>query len=545
MTGQREPDAPAEQSPSEDTRSSDNVKHAAGLACNTSDMTTRYELWSFYLYYVGNNGLSGFNFGPSQFQNLLYLAGYDPSQPPFSAPCSSGTGCVLPYLGKIRDINSIVLLTNGISFALQAILLLVVGAWADYGQWRPNITIIFTLVAVAVSFAWLGVEGPSQWQAGVVLYILGPVLTQGALTFWTAAFPGLTRHLPEVQELAHEAQQGTKTPDDHAAFESLSRNRISNISFTVSSVGEIFILIVMVGILEGLKAGDSAENNTRAFSVLIAFSGAVWLLCALPWFFLEKRRPGLALPAGSSFLTVGFRQTYIAVRECLRLKHTFLYLIFYFLMGDVLNTTVTVIGTLQNSVVSYSTLQLTLLLVVGIITQALGIYGFWLVQKAYRISTKAMLSFNVFWILVVHFLLLLCPSLENVLTLWGLIGVHTNKFGFKHVWEIWLYQAFYGLMVCPWYAYSQTMISEVSPLPQMFLFFSLFSVVGKTSAFIGPLVSSAIITVSDNNDNMPFAFLFGLGTFSTIFLFFVDVKKSRMECDEFVEAEASRKAFKS
>jgi len=35
-----------------------------------------------------------------------------------------------------------------------------------------------------------------------------------------------------------------------------------------------------------------------------------------------------------------------------------------------------------------------------------------------------------------------------------------------------LYQAFYGLMVCPWYAYSQTMISEVSPLPQMYVLFS-------------------------------------------------------------------------
>lgn len=25
----------------------------------------------------------------------------------------------------------------------------------------------------------------------------------------------------------------------------------------------------------------------------------------------------------------------------------------------------------------------------------------------------------------------------KVLTIWGLIGVHTDKFGFKHVWEIW------------------------------------------------------------------------------------------------------------
>jgi len=40
-----------------------------------------------------------------------------------------------------------------------------------------------------------------------------------------------------------------------------------------------------------------------------------------------------------------------------------------------------------------------------------------------------------------------------------------------------LYQVFYGLMVCPWYAYSQTMISEVSPLPQMSVFSIIFRVV--------------------------------------------------------------------
>ncbi|KAI0684590.1 MFS general substrate transporter [Cytidiella melzeri] len=491
--------------------------------------TSKVELWAFYVYYIGNNGLSGFNFGPSQFQNLLFLAGYDPSQPPFTAPCGSGTDCVLPFAGRLRDINSIVLLTNGISFALQAAVLLLIGAWADYGSWRPNITIFFTLLAVAVSFAWLGVEDPSRWQAGVALYILGLVTYQCALTFWTAAFPGLARDLPEVQDSALEAETGVKSLPEHVHLESMTRNRISNVSFAVSSAGEIIILAVMVGILKGIKSGESTENNTKAFSVLIAFSGGIWLLCALPWFFLEKRRPGLALPPGTSLLTVGFKQTYVAFRECMRLKQTFLYLIFYFLMGDVLNTTVTVIGTLQNSVVAYSTLQLTLLLIVGIVTQGLGIYIFWLVQKKFGISTKSMLSFNVIWIII--------------LTIWGLIGVHTNKFGFKHVWEIWLYQAYYGLMVCPWYAYSQTMISEVSPLPQMFLFFALFSVVGKTSAFIGPFVTSAIITASGNNDSMPFAFLFALGTVSTVFLWLVDVQKSRKECEDFVAAEAERDAF--
>ncbi|KAI9463268.1 MFS general substrate transporter [Lactarius psammicola] len=491
--------------------------------------TSRRELWCFYLYYVGNNGLSSFNFGPSQFQNLLYLAGYDPSHPPFSAPCGRDTECVLPYLGRVRNVNSIVLLTNGISFAIQAVLLLTIGGWADYGTWRPNITIFFTLLAVGVSFAWLGVEDPSQWRTGVALYVLGLISYQGALTFWTAAFPGLARNLPEVQLSAEEAKRGLKLWDDHSHLESLARNRVSNISFAISSAGEIIILAIMVGILKALDADASVENNTRALSVLIAFSGGVWLLCAIPWFIFEKRRPGLALPPETSFVTIGFKQAYVALRECLRLKQTFLYLIFYFLMGDVLNTTITVIGTLQNSIVSYSTLQLTLLLLVGIVTQGLGIYTFWLVQKKFKISTKMMLIFNIFWILV--------------LTAWGLAGLCTNKIGFKHVWEIWLYQVFGGLMVCPWYAYSQTMISEVSPPPQMFLFFALFSVVGKTSAFIGPFVSEAIISASRGNENMPFTFLLGLGLFSTIFLFMVDVKKSRIECEEFVAAEATRNAF--
>ncbi|GJJ08365.1 hypothetical protein Clacol_002579 [Clathrus columnatus] len=234
------------------------------------------------------------SFGPSQFQNLLFLAGYDASQPPFTKQCDANSLCVL--------------VTNGISFAIQAALFLFIGAWADYGRWRPNITIAFTLLAVAVSFAWLGASDPTKWKTGVVL-----------LTFWTAAFPGLARNLPEVEESEKDVQAGTKSQSEHSAFESLQRNRISNVSFTVSSLGEILVLVVMVGILKGLKADQSVVNNTKAFSVLIAFSGGIWLLCALPWFLVEKRRPGLKLPIGVSLLTVGFWQAYVALRECLRL----------------------------------------------------------------------------------------------------------------------------------------------------------------------------------------------------------------------------------
>ena len=84
------------------------------------------------------------------------------------------------------------------------------------------------------------------------------------------------------------------------------------------------------------------------------------------------------------------------------------------------------------------------------------------------------------------------------------------------------------------------MISEVTPRGHEFLFFSLFSIIGKTSSFIGPFVSSAIIDAEpSHNASSPFYFLFGLSLASFLFLFFfVDLKKSRIEQAEFLEQEA-------
>ncbi|CAO3697182.1 unnamed protein product [Umbelopsis ramanniana] len=293
-------------------------------------------------------------------------------------------------------------------------------------------------------------------------------------------------------------------------------------SFVICNAGEVIILAIMVGILKAVNSDAGVEQNTQAFSILIAFSAGCWIVCALPWFLFEKHRPGRPLPVGTNYFTIAYMNVWYALKECLKLKQTFLYLIFYFLMGDTLNTTVTVVGTLQNSIVAYSTLQLTLLLIVGIFASAVGSYVFWLVQKKFEINTKTMLLINVVFILL--------------LDGWGFLGIWLNNFGFKNVWEVWVYQAFYGFFVCPWYSYSQTMISEVVPKGKEFLFFALFSIIGKTSSFIGPFVSSAIIDRS-GNDNMPFAFLLGLGVLSSFLLMMVDVKKSRRECKEYLEKE--------
>ncbi|KAH9995706.1 hypothetical protein BJV77DRAFT_989635 [Russula vinacea] len=93
--------------------------------------TSRRELWCFYLYSI-------VRFGPSQFQNLLHFAGYDLSYPPFTKPCGSGSNCVLPFMGQVRNSPSFFHLPLYIYILLLwvAVMLLMIGAWADYGTWR-------------------------------------------------------------------------------------------------------------------------------------------------------------------------------------------------------------------------------------------------------------------------------------------------------------------------------------------------------------------------------------------------------------------------
>jgi MFS-type transporter involved in bile tolerance (Atg22 family) len=478
--------------------------------------TTRHEIWAYYTYYVGDNGLGLFNFGPTAFQNLMYQA--------------AGDSEVLHFMGRDRTINSIVLLCNGISFAIQIVIFLILGSFADFGTWRPNILIVLSLIAFGIGFGWLGAHTEADWHVGVGLYIVGLIAYQTTITFWTAAFPGLARNTRDLREKAESFAEGRISRAEYDFADMMKRNELSNTAFYVQSVCEIGILAVIVGIMFGLHVNDSEANNNWGLSVLIAFATGVWILCSIPWFILEKRRPGQD-PGRANIVIAGFKQLGYAVTQIWQLRQSLAYLIGYFLLGDSLNTTVTVIGTLQNEIVAYNSLQLTYLLIVGIAAQAVGIGAFWQIQKRYGLSTKTM--FSVVAVCIV------------ILDGWGMVGIWTQAFGFHKAWEVWVYQAFYGLFVCPWYSYSQTMISEVTPRGREFLFFSLFSIVGKTSAFIGPLVSSAIIDDTGNNSS-PFYFLFALSLVSCAFLyFFVDVEKSRVEQEAFLVKAADEASLKS
>lgn len=277
--------------------------------------TGKWELWSYYLYYVGNNGLTLFNFAPTSFQNLLYEAG--------------GNTGVLNFFGRDRTVSSIVLLCNGISFAIQVVLFLLLGSLADYGTWRPWILIFWSIVAYGLGFGWLGVHQYNKWHVAVGLYMVGLIAYQMAITFWTAAFPGLARNTTEMRYMAEKYEAGELDRDEYDFHDMMERNRISNVAFIVQSAGEIIILAILVGVLFSLDVNASTANNDWGLSVLIAYCTAWWVVLATPWFVLEKRRPGQKIPAGLNIITVLPWTLWRAIVQIWELKQTLLYLIGY------------------------------------------------------------------------------------------------------------------------------------------------------------------------------------------------------------------------
>lgn len=160
-------------------------------------------------------------------------------------------------MGHDRTINSIVLLANGISFAIQIVLFLLIGSFADFGSFRPNILIVLTIIALGIGFGWLGVHTADKWLIGTGLYIVGLIAYQLTLTYWTAAFPGLARNTKEIRDKAELARRGLIPQEEFDHADSMKRNELSNTAFYIQSLGELLILAVIVGIMFALDVNKS------------------------------------------------------------------------------------------------------------------------------------------------------------------------------------------------------------------------------------------------------------------------------------------------
>lgn len=68
------------------------------------------------------------------------------------------------------------------------------------------------------------------------------------------------------------------------------------------------LVVIAYSIGVGISAAvgyNSEEKLIRSYNILMGYFGAVTVICTVPFFVVQKHRPGQQLPEGTSWLTVG------------------------------------------------------------------------------------------------------------------------------------------------------------------------------------------------------------------------------------------------
>ena len=107
----------------------------------------------------------------------------------------------------------------------------------------------------------------------------------------------------------------------------MKRNEISNMSNSIGIGGSTIIVAIGIGIFKVMHINSSMQNNSRGLSAFIAYEATVELALALPWFVLEKRRPGLSRPENTNIVQAGLWQVYRTGKDIWKLKQSLIYLI--------------------------------------------------------------------------------------------------------------------------------------------------------------------------------------------------------------------------
>lgn len=103
---------------------------------------------------------------------MLTRDGWDPSiSPPRKGNCGNA-GCVVAWGQGTKAVASVVLISNGICFAVMTVIFVIFGSAADYGSFGRWLLLFLTVICWITQYGMTAFQEPSQWPTAMFLYIV-------------------------------------------------------------------------------------------------------------------------------------------------------------------------------------------------------------------------------------------------------------------------------------------------------------------------------------------------------------------------------------
>jgi len=332
-----------------------------------------------------------------------------------------------------------------LSVGLQVLFLPILGAIADYSHLRKQMMRLFASLG-AVATIGLFLTAGSLWWLGGLLFIVANLAFGAAMVFYNSYLP----------DIASEAR----------------RDSVSSYGWAMGYLGGGLLLVLNLALY---MLRDSLGVPTGlAIRVNLASAGVWWLGWSyFTWARLRARHARRSLPAGATYLSVGFRQLGRTLRELRNFPETMKFLLAYFLYNDGIQTVIAVSATFAAAPVLRGGLEIdqgTLILIILMIQfVAFGGALLWGRLAGWVGAKRSIVISLVIWAAVV-------------------VYAYAGLRGEGRILEFWILGAFIALVMGGSQAISRSLFAQIIPAGKEAEFYSFYEVSERGTSWIGPLL---------------------------------------------------------
>ena len=332
-----------------------------------------------------------------------------------------------------------------ISVGLQVLFLPILGAIADYSHLRKLMMRLFATIG-GVATVLLFFTTASVWWLGGLLFILANLAFGAAMVFYNSYLP----------DIASEDK----------------RDSVSSYGWAMGYLGGGLLLVLNLAFYQFRDA--LGVPTDLAVRINLASAGVWWLGWSLyTWARLRARHARRTLPAGESYVSVGFKQLGKTLRELKHYPETLKFLLAYFLYNDGIQTVIAVAATFAAAPVIRGGIgvdQSTLIMVILMIQfVAFGGALLWGKLAGWVGAKRSILISLVIWAGVV-------------------IYAYGGLQGESRVLQFWILGAFIAVVMGGSQAISRSLFAQMIPNGKEAEFYSFYEISDRGTSWIGPLL---------------------------------------------------------
>ncbi|MFC2065417.1 MFS transporter [Chloroflexota bacterium] len=332
-----------------------------------------------------------------------------------------------------------------ISVFLQVIFLPILGAIADHSHLRKQMMRFFATIGALATIGLFFVTEPLWWLGGV-LFMLANLAFGAAMVFYNSYLP----------DISSEDQ----------------RDKVSSFGWAMGYLGGG--LLLLLNLVFYLTHEQLGVPTGLAIRINLASAGVWWLgFSFITWARLRARKAAKPLPKNETYMSAGFKQLKVTLKEIKSFPETLKYLVAYFLYNDGIQTIIAVAATFAAAPVirggigvDQSTLTMVILMIQFV---AFGGALFWGKLAQWVGAKKSIIISLVIW---------------SGVTIFAYFGLK----GDTRVLQFWVLGFFIALVMGGSQAISRSLFAQMVPKGKEAEYFSFYEISERGTSWIGPML---------------------------------------------------------